>query len=362
MIARSNPDGSDFEIFASGIRNTHEFAFDEYGNLISEDNDGDHPGEKERLVYIVNGADIGWRSNWQYGKYSDPDNNKYKVWMDEKMYLPRFAGQAAYFTPCISNFVSGPAGLVYNPGTALGPEYKNSFFVAEFVGNPAGSGVYSFKLNPQGRGLSLGENKKVVRGVLPQVLILARMDAFMLPTGSKDGKRRIMDGYGGWIINNGIHHPFAGEVKALLAADFGSRNEADLGQLLYNPDMRVRLKAQFELVKRGEDGAKVLETMLKQTANQLARVHAIWGLSQLARKEEKYAAQLTPVLNDRDAEIRAQAAKWLGDMKYQKAGASLIPLFRDTNSRARFFAAEALGRIKYEAAINPHHLPIGSEQ
>ena len=44
VIARSNPDGSDFEIFAYGNRNTHEFAFDEYANLISEDNEGDHAG------------------------------------------------------------------------------------------------------------------------------------------------------------------------------------------------------------------------------------------------------------------------------------------------------------------------------
>jgi glucose/arabinose dehydrogenase len=36
VIARSEPDGSGFEIFASGLRNTHEFAFDAYGNLISE--------------------------------------------------------------------------------------------------------------------------------------------------------------------------------------------------------------------------------------------------------------------------------------------------------------------------------------
>src|SRR5690606_26455860 len=99
VIVRSNPDGSDFEVFAMGVRNTHEFVFDEYGNLISVDNDGDHPGEKERLVYIVNGSDTGWRINWQFGKYSDPDNNTYKVWMEEEMFKPRFEGQAAYFIP-----------------------------------------------------------------------------------------------------------------------------------------------------------------------------------------------------------------------------------------------------------------------
>ena len=31
VIVRSNPDGSDFEVFAYGVRNTHEFVFDEYG-------------------------------------------------------------------------------------------------------------------------------------------------------------------------------------------------------------------------------------------------------------------------------------------------------------------------------------------
>ena len=76
FIARSNPDGSDFEIFATGLRNTHEFVFEDYGNLISSDNDGDHAGESERLVHVVEGSDAGWRSNWQYGKYTDPRNNR----------------------------------------------------------------------------------------------------------------------------------------------------------------------------------------------------------------------------------------------------------------------------------------------
>ena len=150
ILVRSNEDGSDFEVVASGIRNTHEFVFDEYGNIISSDNDGDHPGESERLVYIVDGYDGGWRSNWQYGKYVDPKNNSYKVWMDEGLYKPRWEGQAAYIIPPIINFHNGPTGMVYNPGTALGSEWKNKFFLVEFVGNPSRSHIWSFSLKPQG--------------------------------------------------------------------------------------------------------------------------------------------------------------------------------------------------------------------
>ncbi len=143
------------------------------------------------------------------------------------------------------------------------------------------------------------------------------------------------------------------QTKTLLAADFTKSKEDELGELLKNPDMRVRMKAQFELVKRGSKGDAVFQKALKQTANQLARVHAIWGISQLARKDKKYAKSLLPLLQDNDPEIRAQAAKWLGDIRYKEAGDKLIPLLKDTDSRARFFAAEALGRIMYEPAINP---------
>ncbi|WP_262248753.1 HEAT repeat domain-containing protein [Parapedobacter soli] len=353
VIARSNPDGSDFEIFAHGLRNTHQFVFDEYGNIISEDNDGDHPGEKERLVYIVNGSDAGWRSNWQYGKYSDPDNNSYKVWMDEKMYLPRFEGQAAYITPCISNFVSGPAGVVYNPGTALGPRYKQTFFVAEFVGNPASSGVHSFKLNPKGATFELGEHKKVLGGILATGLDFG-----------PDGALYVADWIDGWGTHDygriwkmddtdGASQSIRSEVKALLAADFHRKNDTELGSLLRHEDMRIRQRAQFALAKRGAKGLEIFKEALAQTDNQLARVHAIWGTSQLARQNQQYAATLVPLLQDSDPEIRAQAAKWLGDIRYKDAGSALIPLLNDPQSRPRFFAAEALGRIQYGDAVAP---------
>ncbi|MFD3000611.1 HEAT repeat domain-containing protein [Pontibacter toksunensis] len=353
VIVRANPDGSDFEVFAHGLRNTHEFVFDEYGNLISEDNDGDHPGEKERLVYIVNGSDTGWRTNWQFGKYRDPDNNTYKVWMDENMYKPRFEGQAAYITPAIANFVSGPTGMLYNPGTALSPKYKNTFFIAEFVGNPARSGIHAFKLNPKGASFELGKSEKIMSGVLATGIDFG-----------PDGALYAADWIDGWNTKNtgriwklddkeGAASPERQLTKKLLAEDFSNRQDRELGELLKNPDMRVRQKAQFELAKRGSKGASVFQKSIKQRDNQLARVHGIWGISQLARQDKKYAKVLVPLLKDKDPEIRAQAAKWLGDIRYNEAGKALMPLLKDENSRARFFAAEALGRIAYEPAVNP---------
>lgn len=353
VIARANPDGSDFEVFAMGVRNTHEFVFDEYGNLISQDNDGDHPGEKERLVYIVNGSDTGWRINWQFGKYRDPDNNTYKVWMDEELYKPRFEGQAAYITPAIENFVSGPTGMLYNPGTALSPEWKNTFFIAEFVGNPARSGIHAFKLKPKGATFELGEHKKILSGILATGIDFGPDGAMYVADwidgwGTKDyGRIWKMD------AKDGSSWPERQQTQTLLAEDFSQHENNHLGELLKNPDMRVRLKAQFELAKRGADGAEIFQKSINQTANQLARIHGIWGISQLAREDQSYAQSLLPLLQDEDPEIRAQAAKWLGDIRFKEAGDALIPLLKDDYSRARFFAAEALGRIAYEPAINP---------
>ncbi len=353
VIVRCNPDGSDFEVFAMGVRNTHEFVFDEYANLISQDNDGDHPGESERLVYIVNGSDTGWRTNWQFGKYRDPNNNTYKVWMDEELYKPRFEGQAAYITPTIKNFVNGPTGFIYNPGTALSPQWKNTFFVAEFVGNPARSGIHSFKLKPKGATFELGETEKILGGVLATGIDFG-----------PDGSMYVADWIDGWGTKDygrvwkldapgGDNWDERQLTASLLKEDFKEHDSQHLGELLLNPDLRVRQKAQFVLAKRGDEGAEIFEKYSAQTDNQLARVNSIWGLAQMARQNQDYAKPLVALLQDKDPEIRAQAAKWLGDVRHREAGNALLAVLKDTSPRARFFAAEALGRIAYPEAVRP---------
>ena len=353
VLVRSNPDGTDLEIVASGIRNTHEFVFDHYGNIISSDNDGDHPGESERLVHIVEGADIGWRSNWQYGKYTDPKNNLYKVWMDEKLYLPRWEGQAAYIIPPIRNYHNGPTGMVFNPGTALGKKWQNKFFLVEFVGNANNSHIWAFDLKPKGASFDFQSEVDVVRGILP--------------TGIRFGPEGALyaaDWVNGWDAKNygrvwkldvtSKENDLAAErqkTKEYIQMDYSKAPLSQLGELLYYGDMRVRQKAQFELVERGETNA--FEQAINQKENQLARVHGIWGIGQLARKTPALADKLIGLIQDADPEIQAQAIKTLGDNKYKNAAKAIIPSLASSSARVQFFAAQALGRMEEAEAVKP---------
>ncbi|MFM7020575.1 MAG: HEAT repeat domain-containing protein, partial [Aquirufa sp.] len=353
VLVRSNPDGTDFEIVAYGIRNTHEFAFDHYGNIISSDNDGDHPGESERLVHIVEGADIGWRSNWQYGKYTDPKNNLYKVWMDEKLYLPRWEGQAAYIIPPIRNYHNGPTGMVFNPGTALGKKWQNKFFLVEFVGNANNSHIWAFDLKPKGASFDFNSEVDVVRGILP--------------TGIRFGPEGALyaaDWVNGWDAKNYGRvwkldvTPDANDLaaerqktKELIQMDYSKAPLNQLSELLYYGDMRVRQKAQFELVERGETNA--FEQAINQKENQLARVHGIWGIGQLARSKPALSEKLVSLIQDTDLEIQAQAIKVLGDNKYKGAAKAIIPRLASSSARVQFFAAQALGRMEEAEAVKP---------
>ncbi|NJB70507.1 putative membrane-bound dehydrogenase-like protein [Saonia flava] len=353
IIVRCNPDGSDFEIFARGLRNTHEFVFDEYGNIISSDNDGDHRGESERLVYIVEGSDAGWRSNWQYGKYVDPKNNGYKVWMDEKLYTPRWEGQAAYIIPPIKNFHNGPTGMVYNPGTALGKDWLNKFFLVEFVGDPSLSHIWSFDLKPSGAGFELNSDNDMISGILPTGLEFG-----------PDGALYAADWINGWGTNNAGRvwkidvvedkndlEAEREETKRLMTLNYSDQSNDELVALLRYPDMRIRQKAQFQLAKSTFWGYRALKNVLTEETDQLARIHAIWGIGQIAGENASKAEPLVALLQDQDAEIVAQAAKILGDVKYMEAAEPLLPLLQHSNDRVKFFAAQALGRLEHKDGV-----------
>jgi putative heme-binding domain-containing protein len=345
-VMRSDPDGSNFEVFASGIRNLQEFSFDEHGNLISVDNDGDYPTEAERVVYLPWGSETGWRSTWQYGKYTDPKNNKYNVWIDEGMFKPRFDGRTAHTLAPIANWHAGPSGMAYNPGTALSDAWKNHFFVTSFVGSASTARIYAFTLEEKGAGFDMGPEQTILKGILAVGLRFGPEGALYVTdwiTGwDSKNKGRIWKLDTPETANSAIRK----DVLTLLGDDFSKGATPEIAQLLSHADMRVRQKAQFDLVRRSESA--VLLAAARNKTGGLARLHAMWGLAQLARKDASKGAVFGEFLTDQDGEIRAQAARMIGDVKVAALAPKVLPLLMDTAPRARYFAAEAIARTAYK--------------
>lgn len=362
-VYRCNPDGSEMEVFCTGLRNPQELVFDQYGNLFTCDNNSDG-GDKVRWTYLVEGGDCGWRIGYQF--INEPTARG--PWNYERMWYPPFDGQPAFITPPITNIGDGPSGLTYHPGVTQLPErYKEHFFLADFRGGSPNSGIRSFANKPKGASFELVDSEEFLWSILPT-------DVDFAP----DGGLYLTDWVDGWNMPQKgriykvsdpkrAHDPSVLEVKKLLADGMLQRPLDELGRLLDHADYRIRLEAQFALVDKAlgwhlpgvdvaptasiADVAVVFGRTLGSSSSRLARIHAIWGLGQLARKDPKTYQQLLPLLKDKDEEIQCQAARLLGDGKVAKAFSGLMDLIKKDNARTQFFAAMALGKLgRKEAA------------
>jgi quinoprotein glucose dehydrogenase len=341
-ILRCNPDGTDFEVFATGVRNPQELAFDELGNLFTGDNNSD-AGDRARFVQLVEGGDCGWRMPFQYLDDRGP-------WNRELLWDEREAPKAKYLIPPIANISNGPSGLTYNPGTGLSKKYAGKFFLSDFRGGAGASVVHEIDLEPSGAWHKLKQRRDFVKGILTT-------DVEFGP----DGSLYVLDWVESWSgVNKGRIYKFTApdadaakqaEVKKLLSEGMGGRSDAQLETLLGHEDQRVRQAAQFALASKGAAGPLV--NSAQKGANLLARIHGIWGLGQIAVKDPGVLSTITNLLTDGDGEVRAQAARVLGDRRFTGANDQLIVLLKDASARARFYAAIALGKAAEKAAIEP---------
>lgn len=375
VVFRFDPDGSNFEVIHTGLRNPKEIAFDELGNAISVDNNSDQ-GDQARIVYIVDGGDSGWdmghqalhSHHRQVGIESRPPNR----WMDEKMWALENADQPAYIVPPVANLTSGPSGLTYHPGTGFMEEEAGRFLICDYRGGAANSGIYSFKVEPEGAGMTLSDSRQMNWGA-----------AVTDVEYSWDGRLYVTDFIGGWQSHeNGRVYALeademwraaeAEEAAELIAGGFESRGTDELSKLLGHADMRVRLRAQLALTRKGQEGGKALLDAAKG-GERIARLHGIWGLGVIARRgaavlpgsgeDDGFGAlpsaklmadaktSLTELLGDADAEIRAQAIRALGEAGGSGSALPFGPLMQDESLRVRFFAAIAAGRLKASAAL-----------
>ena len=347
-VFRCNADGSGLEIHATGLRNPQCLAFDDFGNLFTGDNNPDY-GDPARWVYVVEGGDSGWRVGYQY------DHNPVGggPWMSEKLWITQDKSNATYLIPPIADKGAGPSGVAYYPGTGLSREYDRHFFECDFRGGFTGSGVHTFTMEPQGAGFRIANEKEFVWDTLATDIVFG-------PAGGT----YITDWVQGWHVSGvgRIYHvfdpeamkdPVVAEVKNLLADGFEKRSPQELVNMLGFRDQRVRQEAQFELADRGAAVLPLLAEAAGKADSQLARVHAVWALGQIADKDAAALDPLVPLLGDKDDEVRAQAARVLGDHHHAGAYDGFIKLLSDSNLRDRYFAAMGLSKLGRKEALGP---------
>ena len=341
-ILRANPDGTDFEVFATGVRNPQELAFDEFGNLFTGDNNSDS-GDKARFAQLVEGGDSGWRMTFQYLEDRGPWNREL-LWDDKE------GRKARYIVPPIANLSNGPSGLTYNPGTGLSKKYAGKFYLSDFRGGASASVVHEIALEPEGAFFKLKERRDFVKGILTTDVEFGT-----------DGALYVLDWVEGWSgVDKGRIYKFTdptadkakqAEVKKLLSEGMAARPAEELGALLAHDDQRIRQAAQFQLAAKGD--AATLTHAAQSGPNTLARIHGVWGLGQLAAKQKQVFTTVAALLGDKDGEVRAQAARVLGDHRFKGAYDKLIGLLKDAYPRTRFYAAIALGKTGYKPAVEP---------
>jgi quinoprotein glucose dehydrogenase len=352
-VFRCELDGSQLEVVATGLRNPQELAFDDHGNLFTGDNNSDS-GDRARWVYVVRGGDSGWRMYYQYLNDRGPFNREHTWQPFDPAITP------ADIVPPIDNVADGPSGLAFYPGTGFGDRFKGRFFLCDFRGVSTVSGVRSFQNEAHGAFFKITDMDETFWQILAT-------DFDFGP----DGKIYIADWVFGWVGENKgrvytfhdptqIDSPIVKQVQSLLAGAIASLDNDALVGLLGHTDCRVRQEAQFILVDRGQ--LKSLEQVAAAGPEPLSRLHAIWGIGQIARstlqnqKTDSTAnignvfspttRELTiQLLNDGDPEIRAQACQLAGESLQFDVAESVATKLGDENLRVQHLAALALNRI-----------------
>ena len=353
VVLRCEPDGSKLEVFARGLRNPQELAFDDLGNLFTGDNNSDG-GDRARWVHVVEGGDSGWRIGYQH-MHAHPRRGP---WNAEKLWYPQWEGQAAYVVPPIANLGYGPSGLAYYPGTGLPEKYRDHFFLCDFRGG-ASSGIHTFSLRPKGASFEMTTYEQFLWEALPTDVEFGPDGALYftdwIQSWNKTGAGRIYR----------IFHPesrnteLVRQTRRLLREGMRERSNTDLTALFAHPDRRVRQEAQFELARRSLEAVPDLHAFILDlpfTADHYtAPLHTLWALGQIARKHPAQAEEIlrpaSEYLSDPQDYIRAQAAAVFAEAGLKQR--VLNQMLNDQSARVQFAAALGLAKMRAREAVQP---------
>ncbi|HUS35243.1 MAG TPA: HEAT repeat domain-containing protein, partial [Verrucomicrobiae bacterium] len=307
-ILRMRPDGTELEVYSTGVRNILDVAMTDEDEIFTYDNT-DENHWMGRVTHMVDGGFYGY-------PFDFIPQRSYTLWM-------------------MADYGAGAAtGTLCNTGDALPPEYRNNLFLADF-------GQRNI------RRVQIERAGGTFRAIRDENLFI-NPPADFRPVGiafSDDGASiYICD----WQHRDTKEQAVAGRLWKLTwtgknhstprprwypAAATGQKIEATtdgLANALAHPSRNVRMAAQRHLTSRK------VNVPINST-------HAIWLCDNIDR--------LTAAAQNSDVSIARQAIRRLGDLR---AGMpALIELLNHKDASMRLQAATALGRIGDWRATEP---------
>lgn len=311
-IVRVRPDGTELEVYATGLRNPFDIAIDPFLNLFTRDNTNDGAGWDTRVSHLMQTAEYG--------------------------YTQLFANFTDEIMPTLGTFGGGGGtGGLFVQDPRWPEKYRNTLFTGDW----GRSEVYRHELKTNGATFDL---KQEVFMKIP------RATGMDIDAG---GRLYVASWRGGDAsVNVGPNVGFIARItpRGLKPAPLPNLKEADLAHLLSHlagPNAVARLHTQAEILRRGRK-AETSEALVRLASDAKTplegRVAAIFTLAQLDGKDSR-----APLLKlAEDSAVRAFALRALTDGKQELDRLDRKPFLTalsDASPRVRAQALISLGRL-----------------
>ena len=327
---RCKPDGTEIEVLSTGTRNHLEPNLDPKDNLFTYDNTDDGGGWWTRVTHHVDGGYFGYP--YDYHDYPDRFLNR----------IAEFGGGS----PC--------GGVVYKED-AWPEKYRGRVIWAEWGKRK----VSAFAFEPDGASFKI---KDVIELAEPgDAGELRPLDVAL----SHDGKTLYVAdwGMGSWgSKTEKVGRVFAITYKgpSIPTRPRGQDSDPIDEQVkqLDHPSWNERMRAQRALIGKGAEALPVaVKALADPKADPVALRHLVWVVDGIAGGTPGAEKPLVNALQYPWPDVRAQAARALGERRSKAGEAPLLALLKDTDPAVRLQAIIALGRIGQSEAV-PELLPV----
>jgi putative heme-binding domain-containing protein len=328
-VIRVRPDGSDLEVVSTGECNPLSVALSAADEIFTYGNDDDSKKWPNSLTHHIFGGHYGY----PYQFLSAPHRA-----------LPIMAGQS----PGV-----GAQGICYNED-GLPPEYHGNLIFCDWGLQT----VFRFEIKKSG-----GTHALMRKTPLVSKGQVADFRPFSLAISSDARDLWLADwGHNGWLagrVNAGriyrLHYS-GGNVPSSSPRPKSDDIAVRL-KSLDHPALTVRLQSQRILTGKGQSAVTPLVERLRSPQPEVGRIHALWALDAIGGERPRSA--IRAALADASPRVRLQAARSVGIRLDRDAAGQLSPLLADRDAAVRREAAIAISRVAAPAAPGSLYAALG---